>query len=282
MTDPAWVTLSLIERMGGKTLRALRDHFHDDFEAILQAESVELRRVPGIGPTMAKRIQAADRARTEADLMRWAEQGVGLVSLIGHDFPERLMKLDDAPPILFSRGKLRPDLIGRSVAVVGTREPTAEAEALAKALGAELAKRGCTVVSGLALGIDAAAHQGALEVSDGITVAVLGCGVLNIYPPENRSLAESIIQNGAVMSEFHPYAAPSASNLVARNRIISGLCEAVIVVETSVDGGAMHAARFAAAQGRRVYTFDRPASGNQALIESGALVLSPNVSELSF
>ncbi len=281
MTDAAWVALSLVERLGGKTLRTLLTHFGNDAQAVLRADGEMLRRVPGIGPTMAERIQAINLAAVTEVIPRWEAAGARIFTP-ETGFPEKLRKVDDAPAVLFSRGKLRPDLIGRSVAVVGTRTPSTEAAHIARALGTELAKRGCTVVSGLALGIDSAAHRGALDVSQGITVAILGCGVLNIYPPENRELAESILVNGTVMSEFHPYASPSASNLVARNRVISGLCEALIVVETGADGGAMHAARFAIGQGRPVYTFDSAASGNRLLLENGAKPLLPDLSDLPF
>jgi DNA processing protein len=130
----------------------------------------------------------------------------------------------------------------------------------------------------MALGIDSAAHIGALACLGGVTTAVLGSGVLNVYPPGNRALAEAIRQRGALLSEVHPDAQPKPSTLVARNRIISGLCEAVIVVETESDGGAMHAARRAIDQGRRVYTLESDASGNRALIEAGASVIKPDLS----
>ena len=136
----------------------------------------------------------------------------------------------------------------------------------------KLARAGCTIVSGMALGIDAAAHTSALEAG-GHTVAVLGSGVLNIYPPRNRWLASRILESGALVSEAHPRLAPNAQRLVSRNRIISALSGAVIVIESDVDGGAMHTARFAREQGRKVYTFRLPASGNQQLMRNGAAVL---------
>jgi DNA processing protein len=147
---------------------------------------------------------------------------------------------------------------------------------LAQRWGAELAERGWCVVSGLAHGIDTAAHYGALAVPNGQTVAVLGGGVLNIYPSENRPLAEAVLRRGALLSETHPHMSPSPSALVARNRLISGLSDILIVVETSIDGGAMHAARRAFDQRRAVYTLDSTASGNRALLAEGALPLTPN------
>ena len=124
----------------------------------------------------------------------------------------------------------------------------------------------------LALGIDAAAHAAALAAG-GTTIAVLGSGVLNIYPPKNRTIASRIVDSGALVSEVHPALAPNAQRLVSRNRIISGLSQAVIMIESAADGGAMHTARFAMEQGRKVYTFRLPASGNGKLMRAGAAVL---------
>ena len=166
--------------------------------------------------------------------------------------------------------------------MVGTRSPTPAAAEAARQLGFELAQRGFQVISGMAFGIDSAAHIGALAQPDGTTSAVLGSGVLNRYPPENRALAQAILQRGALISENHPHAQPKPSTLVARNRIISGLCEALIVVQTEVDGGAMHAARRAVEQGRRVYTLEDTASGNRALINFGATIITPDLVGFSY
>jgi DNA processing protein len=159
------------------------------------------------------------------------------------------------------------------MAIVGTRNPSAQAYQIATALGTHFAHSGSTVVSGLARGIDTAAHLGALQAG-GHTLAVLGSGVCNIYPPENAALAFRILETSALVSEVPPFDGPSTPRLVARNRIISGLSEGVIVVESNDDSGAMHAAKRAREQNRRVYTFDLPASGNQKLIAEGAKVFS--------
>ena len=132
------------------------------------------------------------------------------------------MTIDDPPPTLFMLGAWKP-VYERAVAMVGTREPGSEAAALASQLGARLAQAGITVVSGLARGIDTAAHQGALSVAGGQTVAVLGCGVLNLYPPENQALIPWRTGRGLLLSETAPDAPPSSARLVARNRLISGL-----------------------------------------------------------
>jgi DNA processing protein len=273
--DPAWVALSLVEHVGTKKLRALAAFFDGDLAAALTADASMLRRVPGIGPKIAASIRAVDLNAVAAEIPRWNAQGIALVTLNDPAYPAALRDLDDAPPTLFVAGMWRE---GRSVAVVGMREPPRVAAEAARQIGYELAQRGFQVISGLALGIDSAAHIGALAYPGGMTAAALGSGVLNLYPPGNRALAEAIKQRGCLLSEVHPDAQPKPSTLVARNRIISGLCEAVIVVETESDGGAMHAARRAVEQGRRLYTLESAASGNRALIEAGAGVMTPDLS----
>jgi DNA processing protein len=281
MVDAAWVALSLVDRVGGKTLRALLSHFNHNPAAVLAASAEELQTVPGIGPKIAESIRAINLAEVEQAIPAWERGGVRIITLQAREYPARLRALDDAPPTLFVRGNWRPHL-EKGVAVVGTRSPSPEARRIAEELGAELVSRGYAVVSGLAVGIDAAAHLGALAVPDAYPVAVLGSGVLNVYPPSNAQLAAALLHYGAMVSELHPFAGVGASGLVARNRITSGLSDAVIIVETAVDGGAMHAARFARAQGRTVYAVDNQAGGNRALIEGGAIPLRPDLRDLPF
>jgi len=275
VADSAWIALSLTDHIGSKKLRALSQHFGGDLRAALNADSQTLQEVPGIGPKIASTIRAIDLAQVEQSLAQWESAGVEVVT----DCPGRLAVMDDAPATLFVRGVKLNDimLLEKSVAIVGTREPGDHSLALAWKFGFELAQCGYLVVSGLALGIDTAAHQGALKAANGLTAAVLGSGLLNIYPPQNSELAERIMRRGALLSEVHPLAETSASKLVARNRIISGLCDSLIVVETEADGGAMHAARFARMQGRRIFTTDHPSSGNQALISAGAVILDSDL-----
>lgn len=280
MTDSAWVALSLIERLGGKTLHALMMHFNHDPRAALAAGEDELRRVRGIGPRLAQQIRAVNLEAVERAIPAWQAAGVQILTWHDPAYPARLRALDDAPPTLFVRGRWRARW-ARSAAIVGTRAPQPESLRRAQNLASALAERGYMIVSGLALGIDTAAHLGALAVPEGFTLAVLGCGALDVYPSSNRALAQAVLQRGALVSETHPQAAPNAGALVARNRIITGLSDLVIVVETEADGGAMHAARFALAQGRAVYAVDIPASGNRALIEAGAGVLPADINHLT-
>jgi DNA processing protein len=277
--DPAWVALSLTGHIGRKKLDALLTRF-GSARAVLRADATALRCVPGVGAKIAQAIRAIDLNAVERQMAAWTAAGVTLLtSNYAGSYPPNLDSLDDAPPTLFLRGYVDALYRGRRVAVVGTRQPTPAALALARRLGARLAERGVTVVSGLALGIDAAAHEGALQAG-GWTLAVLGCGVLNVYPATHRPLAARVMARGLLLSEVHPHAEPSPAALVARNRLISGLCDTVIVVETGADGGAMHAARWAAAQGRRVVAWDSPASGNQQLLANGARRLYDDLSDL--
>jgi len=281
VTDLAWVALSLTGRIGRKTLDALTKHFGNDLNVVLSATEKDLRQVSGIGPKIAQRIHMIDLDKVRQNLAKWESQQVRVVTLPDDDYPQRLRDLDDAPLTLFVRGE-RWESSAPCVSLVGTRSPSQAALETAKNLAALLIERGYTIVSGLALGIDSAVHREALVAPEGHTLAVLGCGVLNIYPPEHKGLAENIMARGALLSEIQPNASPSSSTLVARNRIISGLSDAVIVVETRIDGGAMHAARFAAQQGRQVYAVDCLATGNRALLESGALPIAPDLANLPF
>ena len=281
MIDPAWVALSLTEHIGGKTLRSLMQHFNGDSRAILAADTAALRKVPGVGPVIAQNIQAIDLASIEAAIPRWQAAGVDLVTLDTPRYPPRLRQLPDAPATLFIQG-VWPETISRSAAIVGTRSPSAISQNIASLLGLTLAERGYTVVSGLALGVDTAAHLGALAVPGSTTLAVLGCGVLNVYPRANLGLAEAIRGRGALLAEVHPEAVPNAAALVARNRIISGLSDSLIVIETGVEGGAMYAARFALKQGRTLYAVANDASGNRQLLKEGALPIAPDLKDLPF
>jgi len=281
--DVAWVGLSLCKHLGGKTFKSLLAQFDDDLDSILKADAKTLRQVPGIGPKIASAIQAVDLGAVEKRLSHWQRAGVKVYTWDDLNYPRLLRALADAPPTLFVRGHL-PDLRtlpGGAFAVIGTRSPQAKSAALAERIGMTIASASGAVISGLARGIDSAAHMGALAVQDGVTIAVLGNGILNPYPPENRRKADAILaRNGALVCEVAPDAAPGAPGLVARNRLITGLSEAVIVVESATDGGAMHAARFASAQGKRILTTGIKASGNQALIADGAVVLDDDLTNL--
>lgn len=262
------MALSLVEHLGAKKLRALIAHIGTP-DAILQADAARLREVKGIGAVISTAIRAIDLAAIEAAIKAWQTLGVHPIPLYSPDYPTRLQRVEDAPPTLFVRGECA--MSPRAAAIVGTRTPSPGALEAANRLAFELAARGVTVVSGLAYGIDGAAHRGALSCMMGETIAVLGGGVLRVYPPAHRELAGMITANGwgALVSETHPLADVKPTTLVARNRLISGLSGAVIIIETAIDGGAMHAARRAVEQGRHLYALESSATGNRALLDAG-------------
>lgn len=276
-----WVALSLVKHLGGKTFRNLLAHFDDDLNAILRAEVVELRRVPGIGQKIAESIRAIDLDSVAVRLDHWQENGIQVITSHDPHYPERLRHIDDAPPTLFLRGDVKALSPAKSVAVVGTRSPTQLAETHIQAIIRKATGKNTTVVSGLALGVDYMAHFTTIA-DGGRTIAVLGNGLMTVYPAQHRNIARAILTQGAVICEVAPDAAVSAPGLVARNRLITGLSDAVIVVETAVDGGAMHAARFARLQNRPLYTLDLPATGNRELIDSGATVLDSDALDRIF
>jgi DNA processing protein len=269
-----WVALSLIPNLGQRTITSLLDHF-GTFDAVFAANTDDLQAVPRIGPKLAAAIRSVDLAQTRQEIAAWQADGIViLLHADGAPYPAALAALPDAPPVLFQRGTLDPGAQRAAAAVVGTRHPSAAARALADALGGALAAQGCTLVSGLAAGIDTAAHQGAL-CAGGRTIAVLGCGVRSIYPLGNLRLAAQIVTHGALLSETHPDAAPNGPALVARNRLISGLSRVLIVVEAGESSGSLHAARFARDQGRIIFAVDSGAPGNARLIAGGARPLDP-------
>jgi DNA processing protein len=277
----AWIALSLTEHVGSRTIDALLHHFAGDTDAIFAATPDALQAVPGVGPKIARGISAIDRAAIARRLAAWERTGVTIITWAHdrHRYPAALLSIADPPATLFALGTLNT-LDGLTAGIVGTRRPAPAAAELATRLAYDLARRGILIISGLARGIDAAAHQGAVGAG-GRTAAVLGSGVLRIYPPEHGPLAEAIrITGGVLLAEAAPDTPPSSPRLVARNRLISALGRALVVIETGADGGAMHAARRAVEQGRRVCAVDYPADGNQALIAGGALPLAPDLSNL--
>ena len=192
------------------------------------------------------------------------------------DYPSRLKNIPDPPERLYVRGTLPPN-DQPAIAIVGTRKATREGRESARALARELAARGCIIVSGLALGIDSAAHEGALD-GKGPTVAVLGCGADTIYPPSHESLGHRIERGGAIVSEY-PAGTPAYPNqFLARNRLISGLADAVVIVEAPIASGALATARHAANQGREVFVTPGPAThphyeGSHMLLREGARLI---------
>src|SRR5439155_26022513 len=202
------------------------------------AAASDLCAVEGIGPKLSRNIALA-RTQTdiEAELGDCQRSGVQVLVESQPGYPEPLRTIHDPPGVLFVRGELVPS-DGLAVAIVGTRHGTQYGLAQAERLAAGLARCGYTIVSGLARGIDAAAHRGAIK-AHGRTLAVLGSGVLNVYPPEHEQLASETIAHGALLSENPPHSPPLKGAFPQRNRIITGLSLGVIVVEASDRSGAL-------------------------------------------
>lgn len=232
------------------------------------------REVPGLGDKLAL-VRRSDAYALECE--RLGEDWAQLVTLSEESYPDPLRWLPDPPPVLYARGELLPrDRL--AIAVVGSRRPSSYGRMVAERFAAELAERGFTVVSGLARGVDGVAHRGALRAG-GRTIAVLGCGVNRVYPPEHRRLYEEIRTQGSVVSEFGFDTKPDRWNFPRRNRIISGLTLGVVVVEASERSGSLHTARHAIEQGREVFAvpgrIDVASSlGAHRLIQGGAKLVT--------
>ncbi len=276
-TDPLArrVLLNGLSGVGPVTVRRLLEAFGPDLSRALAAEPGRLRQVRGVSAAAARSIAARD-FDWRGEMEQAAAKGFRIASPDDADWPAELSRLWDPPLVLYAEGAVLPD--ARSVAVIGSRRCTPYGAALARGFARDLAKAGWWVVSGLARGVDAAAHEGALEAG-GRTAAVLGHGLDLTYPPEAAPLRRRLAETGCVLSEF-PLGRPAdRQSFPQRNRIVAGLVRAVVVVETDVDGGSMITARFAADLGRTVCAApgraDSPSSrGCHALIRDGAVLVS--------
>jgi len=279
LADAAWVALSLIRGVGGVTMRALLDRF-GDVDAVLAASKPDLCDVRGVGQKTAQAMHAIDRHQMQRRIDRWQAAGVTVLPMTDATYPTRLKTVPDCPPTLFTMGTVKA-LDAPHIAIVGTRTPSDQARHQAATAGKVLAQAGAVVISGMAVGVDSIAQVAALEVPHSYNVAVLGSGVLKPYPQEHEPLAHMLRLYGLLACEVAPDAIVSTPGLVARNRVITGLADAVLIVETADDGGAMHAARAAVRQGRALFTIDSPASGNQQLIRDGlATPIAPDLGSL--
>jgi DNA processing protein len=274
MPDPelaAWLRLTLVPGLGSQALRRLLSELGLPSQA-LRAGRAALAR--SVGEALAGRILADDQAAAIDAALRWADApGHAVVTLADPEYPQRLLEIADPPAALYVHG--RTDLLARpSLAIVGSRNATPQGIANATSFARAFSEAGLTIASGLALGIDAAAHRGALE-GEGSTIAVLGAGVDVVYPPRNADLHRAIAERGAVVSEF-PLGTPAiGGNFPRRNRLISGLARGVLVVEAALASGSLITARLAAEQGRDVFaipgSIHSPLSkGCHALIKDGA------------
>lgn len=284
------LALTQVPGIGPRRLRALVDHFQDP-EGILRASLSELVSANGIDRKSAAAIRAFAKGEGRGAAERYADRqiaalertGGSVVTLWEGIYPAALRRIYDPPLLLFVRGTLAAD-DESSVAIVGTREPSPYGVRMADLFAAEMARAGVVVVSGLARGIDTMAHRAVLR-QGGRTIAVIGSGVDVLYPPENASLAERIMEHGAVVSEYPMGTKPDAGNFPRRNRIISGITLGTMVVETGVDGGAMITAATALDQNREVFALPssvdaRRPSGANRLIRDGKALLVESVEEV--
>ncbi len=270
-----WIGFSLVKGIGAVRLQALLDYF-GSLDAAWHAPADALR-AAGLSQ---KIVEAMTQVRHTTDLPRYLEQiqkqGIQVLTWEHDAYPRRLKEIDQPPPVLYVRGTLSED-DSMSVAIVGTRRASPYGRQVAEELAAYLARNGVTVVSGLARGVDTYAHQAAIK-NGGRTLAVLGCGVDIIYPPENQRLSEEVIAHGALISDYAPGTQPEASNFPPRNRIISGLTRASVIVEAGETSGALITASFAANQGREVFAlpgniYAPLCKGTNRLIQQGATPL---------
>ena len=267
----AWLRLTLVPGLGGQGLRKLLGNFGLPSQ-VLGAGRAALTR--SVGDALAQRILADDGAAAVEAALRWAEApGHSIATLGDAAYPQQLLEIPDPPALIYVVGDAglpaRPGL-----AIVGSRNATPQGVANAERFARAFSEAGLTITSGLALGIDAAAHRGALEGA-GSTVAVLGCGVDVVYPQRNSGLYDAVAARGALVSEFPLGSPPVAANFPRRNRLISGLARGVLVVEAALASGSLITARLAAEQGREVFaipgSIHSPLSkGCHALIREGA------------
>lgn len=267
-----WLAFCRVGGIGPMRLRALLE-ICGSIEAAWNAPISTLREARIDRTTVELLLEARRVFNPAREMEQLARHGVTALTWDDAEYPESLRNIDRSPPVLFVRGALLPqDEV--AVAIVGTRHASIYGREVTLAVATELARNGVTIVSGLALGVDTVAHRAALDAG-GRTIAVLGSGVDQLYPLQNRQLGEDVIRNGAVISDYALGTKPEARNFPPRNRIISGLSRAVVVVEAGERSGALITAEFAADQGRDLWAvpgsiLSAGSAGTNRLIREGA------------
>ena len=272
------VGFNIVRGVGPTRLRALLDYF-GDAEQAWHAPAGALRRAGLDRRSLENLLTARSTLDLDQELKRIAATGAQVLTWESPGYPRLLREISAPPPVLYVKGTLTEE-DAWAVAVIGTRRASTYGREVTRRLTATLARSGITIVSGLARGVDAEAHRAALKAG-GRTIAVLGCGIDRVYPPEHRKLAVEIIAQGALVSDYPLGTPPEGSNFPPRNRIISGLSLGVLVTEGGVRSGALITADYAAEQGRDVFAVPgsilmRSNAGTNALIRDGAkVVLGP-------
>lgn len=271
----AFLVLNALPNIGPITLNRLLDLFDGNPVAVFSADVERLKNARGVGDVIANTLRHwRDYVDLEKEERLIAQAGVDFLTWDNPAYPNLLREIHDPPIGLYCKGEYRFDR--PAVAIVGTRRATLYGQSVARSISRDLARCGFCVVSGLARGIDTAAHNGAIE-GEGRTLAVLGCGLDIIYPPENLDLYRKIAESGAILSEFPFGRKVDRQSFPMRNRIISGICQAVVVVESDINGGSIITAKFAGDQGRTVLAvpgrIDQAAArGCNQLIRDGAIL----------
>ncbi|MBX9689172.1 MAG: DNA-processing protein DprA [Candidatus Obscuribacterales bacterium] len=251
-----WLAFSMVNGVGPRRVAILLERL-ESMKTAWNASRLVLQRLEGIGEETINNIE---RARAELDpqaiLGEFKESGMQALTWLDPRYPYRLRHIADPPVVLYVNGEIGVEDLAHTVGIVGTRRPSSYGEKIAKEVARGLSSHGVTVVSGMAVGIDSLAHWGALEGS-APTIAVLGCGADICYPSSNRKLFNTILKEkrGAIVSEYYPGTKPESFRFPARNRIISGLSEALVVVEGGIDSGSLITARQAFDQCRDVFAF---------------------------
>jgi len=257
-------------------LRALLDYF-GDIERAWGASASELRMAGLDSRSIRNMLETRSKRDLDYEVKQLEASNVRLLTWESDDYPSLLREISDAPPVLYIKGTLVPSDTW-AVAVVGTRRASAYGREVTRRLSAALVRNGVTVVSGLARGIDAEAHWAALKAG-GRTIAVMGCGVDQVYPPEHRHLADEIMSHGAILSDYPMGTQPEGRNFPPRNRIISGLSLGVLVTEAGRRSGAIITTDYASEQGRDVFAVPgsilaASSQGTNALIQDGAKMVT--------
>lgn len=272
MEDFYWIGLKAVAGIGNVTFRRLLECFETP-QAALAATPAELAAVKGVSPAVVKAVKGEAWQRfAEEECLRLTASSAKLIKFTSTDYPKSLFEIPDPPPFLYVRGELLFN--GPAIAIVGSRRATSYGILTTTRLAEGLARHGISVVSGMARGIDTAAHKGALQAG-GRTIGVLGCGIDKVYPPENRMLFGEMAAKGCLISEFPLGTLPLAENFPRRNRIISGLSKGVLVVEAAENSGSLITAQYALEHGRDVFavpgniSFATSRGGNR-LIKQGA------------
>lgn len=276
---PYVIAFNQIKGLGPVKMFAIFQHF-ETFENAWNSDISEFSEIKNLSEANLKDIsESRKKLIPEKELAKILINDVEIVTLIDDNYPPLLKEVHDPPFVLFYRGEFTPEIFDKTVGVVGTRKPSYSGKKVTSKLCYELAEYGVTIVSGLALGIDAEAHKGALKYNEGKTIAVLGCGPDIIYPSANQKIYDEIVERGLIISEYPTSSPPEGWRFPARNRLISGLSKGTLIIEAGEKSGALITTDFALEQGREVMAvpsdiLNPMGKGPNNLIKQGASVIT--------